>query len=682
MATMVAQQPRKEGSKRKKVIAAIAVLILAIILACAGTYAWTSFPQRNVSAAAGEVNPGGRLHDDFIFTVDTKNKDVYVENFTDAADGGAPIFARVRFKEYLEFGEGAGSTNAAAKSVVSVPSGASLANADTWEVHLFDKSNANADTFAKYFTWVTGGSKIYMPTFNKNTTCLGADAKGSIEDNYATYKVFAAGESLAGEEVTALADSTQDNCKGEGCDGRHVDADSRSDDYEATSVTHTAATTPDGMLMSMEAWKDSGSVPGPYWVYDTDGWVYWAQPLKPGEVTGLLVDNVVPNESFGDAWYYDIDATGEFVSLSEWNKESNGVCYFDAGQTKELSADAYELLEQAADALTYNNVNVAVSIAEGATPQVGSTVQMNATISRYGLIIDDYDDEVAWSVSGGNGTATIDENGLLTIPHSEANTSVLTVTATLGNQVTNGSATFKPGREPEEEILARIKAATTMNDNADTMDYASSLIEINGRRFFKLAEDEEKNATLLLDITLDVASRGQMSTNLEELPDWRETHAYSYLQTEYPYLVSANLRPRFLGFGENFEAVDPSAAVYGTVGLPTTYDFYLNEPDASTNPSSTLLGTRDTGALIPLDAQSASYVNAAVRTRFCRWVSGYENFNWAFRKIWWSTETVKKLTGDGTAPGNNELMVPMVWVDMNIVQPEPEPETEPGTESI
>jgi len=39
-----------------------------------------------------EVNPGGRLHDDFNGTDD---KNIYVENF-----GTQPIFARIMLKEY------------------------------------------------------------------------------------------------------------------------------------------------------------------------------------------------------------------------------------------------------------------------------------------------------------------------------------------------------------------------------------------------------------------------------------------------------------------------------------------------------------------------------------------------------------------------------------------------------
>ena len=73
-----------------------AVAVSAAIL-LGGTYAWQSISQTALNEKIVEVNPGGRLHDDF----DGTNKDVYVENF-----GDTPIFARVRLDEYMEIGAG------------------------------------------------------------------------------------------------------------------------------------------------------------------------------------------------------------------------------------------------------------------------------------------------------------------------------------------------------------------------------------------------------------------------------------------------------------------------------------------------------------------------------------------------------------------------------------------------
>ncbi len=64
-----------------------------------GTYAWQSISQTALNEKIVEVNPGGRLHDDF----DGTNKDVYVENF-----GDTPIFAKGSSGRDMEIGAGAG----------------------------------------------------------------------------------------------------------------------------------------------------------------------------------------------------------------------------------------------------------------------------------------------------------------------------------------------------------------------------------------------------------------------------------------------------------------------------------------------------------------------------------------------------------------------------------------------
>ena len=87
------------ATKKHKLISAIVAVSVAAALLLTGTFAWQSISQTALNEKIEEVNPGGRLHDDF----DGTNKDVYVENF-----GDTPIFARVRLDEYMEIGAGAG----------------------------------------------------------------------------------------------------------------------------------------------------------------------------------------------------------------------------------------------------------------------------------------------------------------------------------------------------------------------------------------------------------------------------------------------------------------------------------------------------------------------------------------------------------------------------------------------
>ncbi|MBE5762327.1 MAG: hypothetical protein E7334_10095 [Clostridiales bacterium] len=76
----------------RKIAATASALVLSASLLLGGTLAWQSISQEATNIIMDEVNPGGRLHDDFNGTDD---KNIYVENF-----GTQPIFARIMLKEY------------------------------------------------------------------------------------------------------------------------------------------------------------------------------------------------------------------------------------------------------------------------------------------------------------------------------------------------------------------------------------------------------------------------------------------------------------------------------------------------------------------------------------------------------------------------------------------------------
>ena len=63
-------------TQKRKVISAVTAVVVSAAILLTGTFAWQSISQVALNERTGEVNPGGRLHDDF----DGTNKDVYVEN--------------------------------------------------------------------------------------------------------------------------------------------------------------------------------------------------------------------------------------------------------------------------------------------------------------------------------------------------------------------------------------------------------------------------------------------------------------------------------------------------------------------------------------------------------------------------------------------------------------------------
>ena len=121
----------KGNTKGRKAASAVAAVTVAAAILLTGTFAWQSISQTALNVKTVEVNPGGRLHDDF----DGTNKDVYVENF-----GDTPIFARVRLDEYMEIGAGAGLKTGDAeygnKEATPVKVGTDINDMDTWVTHI------------------------------------------------------------------------------------------------------------------------------------------------------------------------------------------------------------------------------------------------------------------------------------------------------------------------------------------------------------------------------------------------------------------------------------------------------------------------------------------------------------------------------------------------------------------
>ena len=306
--------------KRKKCKKATTVMSLALVaaLVLTGTFAWQSISQRAINEKVVDSNPGGRLHDDF----DGENKDVYVENFTDPEEDGAPIFVRVRFQEYMETGSEAGTNrNSETRQAKSLIDGADINDVTTWKVH---KPGDTDDIFHDYWNWTLGGSTVFMPTFNKNKDSLAADINGTYEgitvgDNvhFDDYKTYDAGDK---KEQDAYYDA-DDNDKDEdiskpGCGGT-ID-----ENYTAVLETHTAKETQSSSVYTMAEWKAMGSPLGKYWVWDEDGWAYWAEPLQPGEATGLLLSKISPRVTMGDKCYYAINVVGQFASAGDWGTKA------------------------------------------------------------------------------------------------------------------------------------------------------------------------------------------------------------------------------------------------------------------------------------------------------------------------------------------------------------------------
>ena len=416
-------------SKNRKAASAVIAVVAAAVILLTGTFAWQSISQTALNEVAETyVNPGGRLHDDF----NGVNKDVYVENFMSADEaGGVPIYARVRLDEYLETGRGAGIKDGMEGENQATPlvAGTDINDVTTWTTHLPEENDpaGSNSVFREYYTWEMGGQTTYMPTFLKNRDSLKADINGTLagpdgdpatdEDRYGDYVTYTAGQSK-----TADAEyDADDNDIDEG------DAGVLDVNYSLNNETHTAVETLDAQVLTMAQWKAMGSPVGPFWVYDVDGWAYWAQAIQPGEATGLLLNSISLDTVVKTDCYYGIHVVAQFTDGrgGDWGKDAgNGFYTPDAGP--EPSTDALQLLHQAAGELlkvTVSSENDAITV------KTASPLQFNAAVTIADTVITNQ--EVTWALEGNmSAGTTISESGLLTVAANEPVGTVLTVKAT------------------------------------------------------------------------------------------------------------------------------------------------------------------------------------------------------------------------------------------------------------
>ncbi len=427
--------------KKKKTLAAAGAVALAAIIALGGTFAWQAISQTALNEAAATLNPGGRLHDDF----DGRNKDVYVENFT---DDGTAIFARVRLDEYMEIGQGAGAdVDNQAESVIA---GATLGDKTSWTTRLPSGSTLVNEEGDAYWTWNMGGQTTYMPTFNKNKDSLQADINGTYDGlssdddiHYDDYVDYSDPENATKEADAYYDADTNDADEGNGTGngaGGTIDVN-----YTAVNEEHTATLTDTATVITMDEWLllDGDARIGNFWVWDEDGWAYWAQPIESGEATGLLLDEIVHANPPSDSWYYGINVVGQFVTADDIGF-LNGTGFYDTDAGAAPTANA-ELLLETITGTDIPDATVSVSTANNATSvETGESMQFSAVVTKGANAVDT--PAITWSVSGEEdmGNTTIDaSSGLLSVSADETAES-LTVTATYmdGETACTGSFTL------------------------------------------------------------------------------------------------------------------------------------------------------------------------------------------------------------------------------------------------
>ena len=444
-------------SKRKKQVSAVVAAVLVVVIALTGTYAWRSISQTALNEAASGGNPGGRLHDDF----NGSNKDIYVENF-----GDIPIFARIQLREYMETGKDAGiNKDDPNRDATPVLAGTDINDISAWTVHTLGDSHASFHS--EYWKWTLGGETVFMPTFNKNKDSLAADINGTFagpdgdpatdNDRYGDYVNYTLGEQKTGSAVYD-ADADEED-EGE--------AAVEGVDIETREETHAAKATQNATVLSMAEWKAQGAPRGKYWVYDTDGWAYWAEAIQPGEATGMLLDGIELQKNLTD-WYYAIKVTAQFATADDLGSKTDSDGFFQEGMTD----DALLLLSGISG-------NPAVTVRADGDAKIGKTVQFHAVVGAFGE--EAADQSVTWAVSGSTSADTvIDTNGLLTVGADETIDGTLTITATA-----TGGAPYTGQIGTMQVKVGQMTLDTIIPGSTDT-------VTIDGIEWYCLVKDDGK----------------------------------------------------------------------------------------------------------------------------------------------------------------------------------------------
>ena len=397
---------------------------------------------------------------------------------------GTPIFARVRLDEYMELGAEAGKNqDAPDRSVDPVVAGTSISDKDTWITRAPDDADS---PFARYWDWSMGGQTTYMPTFNKNKDSLQADINGTYAGGdtgtpYGDHVDYSESQ-YASPGITAEATYDNDN------------NDIEDDGIRTEEETHTAQQTINGTVITMIEWlerweayqtaveegtpadeaAETTQVMGDFWVWDDDGWAYWANAIEPSTATGLLLDGIELIDPPSDSYYYGINVVGQFVTADDIGY-LNGTGFYDTSAGLIPSGNAEALIELLTGADISLTRVVLESEDDAATVEKDGSLLFRASVIRNGEEVETTEDDFVWSVSGNTSDRTTFYTGWggydkeLFVDETET-AETLTVTATYtdaaGEEV-SGSMRITVTLPPAQVSLSADSSTVYQNDTVN-----------------------------------------------------------------------------------------------------------------------------------------------------------------------------------------------------------------------
>jgi len=318
----------KKRSDKSRCAAGAVAGAAAIAIVLAGIFAHINSDQHKTNSMMSGQNVSLTLNDGFkppaAWTLhDPVNTDVSVTN-SGASD--APVFVRIQFKEYMEF---------VPQTLITDPESPDGAP------FLF-ATYASGDKIGQYMLWADKPDSYNYIMYDVGSTdyCLAQNSE--LKDGIYGKPMYEAGAldvfgTATKADYPVQPDSVQDpsnpECNYNVTEWRGKDRLSGIKDdggKGASDIADYISWTLGADVISMSDWVAGGFQTGHFWVIDdTDGWVYWGNPLAPGQTTANALDSVtlasLPDDVTNLEYYVHTDmesCTGDEFANGQWSDAS------------------------------------------------------------------------------------------------------------------------------------------------------------------------------------------------------------------------------------------------------------------------------------------------------------------------------------------------------------------------
>lgn len=168
-----------------------------------------------------------------------------------------------------------------------------------------------------------------------------------------------------------------------------------------STETHTAKATATATVTTMSEWFDAGAPTGDIWVFDTDGWAYYAAPIEQGTASGLLIDkiNIVSNPS--EEWYYAVDVTAQLATAGDWGKADDAETE-SSMYASTMSENGVYVLNKAAGIATVSNMvitNNGKALTSDDTLLSTTSITLDVEMDVINGLGKDYETDVTWTIA-------------------------------------------------------------------------------------------------------------------------------------------------------------------------------------------------------------------------------------------------------------------------------------------